>query len=184
MDTNNRSLLTSLLLSLTLIAACSENQNEEADRLAIPNSYQKYEENGVSFAHPESWSISYDSSPSIYTSRGIGLDISEFSTTTVLISDDKELELDYVTDRLLSEFQVQEKDSIQNFSRSSASIGVFPIEVATWSDQFLGETRYELTVARVQSEPHDVFVVFSLSDEDIGENEGHKEHFLKSIRIQ
>ncbi|WP_341937637.1 hypothetical protein [Marinimicrobium sp. C2-29] len=184
MDTAKRSLHATLLFLLTLVVACTDDQGDSSDHVASPDSYQKYEEKGVSFAYPDSWSFSYDDSPSIYTSRGIGLDISEFSTITILISEDKTLELDYVADRLLSEFQVKEKDSIKNFTRTSDLIGRFPAETATWDDHFLGETRYELTVAKVKSNPHDVFVAFSLSDDDIGNAQDHKERFLKSIRIQ
>lgn len=184
MDTAKTTLQAALLFLLTLTAACTDNQDGESGRLAIPDSYQEYEEKGITFSYPENWSFSYDNSPSIYASRGIGLDISEFSSATILVSEDKKLTLEYVTDRFLSEFQVEEKDSIDNFTRRSDSIGKFPVETATWNDSFLGETRYELTVSKVQSKPHDVFVVLSLSDDDITSAQEHKKHFLNSIHFQ
>ncbi|UZJ42929.1 hypothetical protein OOT55_09710 [Marinimicrobium sp. C6131] len=184
MDTANRALYAALLVFLTLMVACTDSQGGKDSSTSIPDSYQKYEENGVSFSYPETWSFSYDDTPSIYTDRGIGLDISEFSTATLLISEGRSLDLDYVTNRFLSGFQVPEGDFIDNFTRNSVSIGGIPAETATWEDQFLGKTQYELTVAKIQSKPHDVFVVFSLSDEDIDQSQEHKERFLKSIRIQ
>lgn len=184
MDTFNRTLHATLLLFLTLIVACTDGQGDSDSLTEIPDSYKKYEENGVSLAYPGDWSLSYDSSPSIYTSRGIGLNISEFSTATVLISEDRDLALDYVTNRFLKEFQVNEKDTIENFNRHSETIGNFSAETASWDDRFLGHTQYELTVSKVHDQPHDVFVVFSLSDEDIAKVQEHKERFLNSIHIQ
>lgn len=184
METLNRTLQGALFLLLTSIVACTSDQDENGASLTLPDTYQKYRNDGISLAYPGDWSLSYDDSPSIYASRSIGLDISDFSTATVLVSEDKKLALEYVTNRFLNEFQVEQKDTIDNFTRTSNTVGGFAAETATWDDYFLGETKYELTVAKVRSKPHDVFVVFSLSDDDIDETQDHKERFLKSIRIQ
>lgn len=173
-----------LLCFISLIFACRDSQSPKESSVAIPDSYVTYQKNGIRFSYPKYWTFSYDSTPSVYAGRGIGLKLSEFSSVTILVSEDRDIELSNVTDRMLGEFQLRKKDSIEDFERSGGSIAEFPVEIATWDDHFLSKTRYEMTVAKVQNRSVDIFVVFSLSGEDIPRVQEHKYRFLKSIHVQ
>ncbi|MGL6161924.1 hypothetical protein [Microbulbifer sp.] len=169
------------ILSSILIASCELDKG--TDQTAFFADYKSYQNDGLNLDYPSTWTLAYDSTPSIYTTRGIGFEISEFSSATILIEKDKELRLSQVMDRFIDELQLEAKDTIEGFTRSTAKVNGHPAETITWKDTFLGETHYELTVTKVIDNPYDVFAVFSLSDEDIKTARPHLTIITSSIEI-
>ncbi|MCW8125284.1 hypothetical protein [Microbulbifer halophilus] len=169
-------------ISLILVASCELGEGEvQTTPLA---GYKSYRHDGLSLDYPNTWALAYDSTPSIYTTRGVGFEISEFSSATILIEKDKRLMLSQVMDHFIDELQLETKDTIEDFTRSTAKINGHPAQTIKWKDTFLGKTQYELTVARVTDTPYDVFSVFSLSDEDIKDATPHLAAFTSSIGVE
>lgn len=178
-----RSVLFISLLFSAIILGCSADSETGAKSAAIPSDYSHYRKNGISVAFPDSWEFSFDDSPSLYADREIGFRVSDFSTASLLILDERDRSTADVMDHFVDEFQIHSAPLLTDYKRSPASIAGYTGEQITWTDTLAGKSDFEFTVIKVQGQPYSAFVIFNLSDQDIEETGVHKDLFVQGLQL-
>lgn len=178
-----RSVFALLLAAIVFLTGCNVDSDASAEDAAVPSDYLHYSKGDISLAFPSSWEFFFDDSPSLYADREISFKVSDFSRVGLLILTDRERSTAGVVDHYVDNFQIKSDPLLTNYERSSTTIAGFSGEIITWSDTLAGQSDFEFTVIKVQDKPYDAFVVFNLSDEDIENNDIHKDHFVRSIHL-
>lgn len=170
--------------ALSLAPACTNDAGVDSAKSVEESEYSRYEKDGFTVSHPKHWRLSYDESPSLYMSRGIGFEASEFSAANVYLSEQAHKELGEVTDLMIEQFNLMNNDNVDDYRRMPLEVGGLKGEILKWTDTMICCSTYEVSVFKVQDSPEAVFAVFIFSDEDIEKESKHREKFLNSISFE
>lgn len=156
-----------------LSEGCKKNITQEQ--------YQTYSNNGISFFYPKHWKFSYDDEPDIYTSRGIGLQITDISTARIWVEKNKPLTSEMIINHLENELHLKSGENISNYKNEKIKISGLESNKLTWKETSIGSSNFELIV--VDLNKNKAFALINLSDEDIVSESKNIEPFIDSISI-
>ncbi|MBU2987070.1 hypothetical protein KO528_17015 [Saccharophagus degradans] len=159
----------SLLIIFTLLTACSKAPSP----ISPPLDFSHYKNKGLEFHYPSNWSLLYDDEPLLYSSRGVSFNISEFSTASVFIVYQDQINqyaassLADFTNQYLRTLGLDNKANITNISQTAKPIAGNNSITISWVDTVASAAPFELTVVERTTESNKIYVVFNLSAEDI-----------------
>ncbi len=166
-----------------LLMAVSNTQaaSTEPDTSAISKDYQSYSKDGLSLKHPKHWTLAYDNNDALYSDRAVAFNISKGNVVTVFIYNNPGKTNSNIADRYTRVIEPDSSKYVEDFSRSSITIGGYKGEKLRWKDTMLIPFTTEITILQVTQSPAPVFIVFELLEEDIEKISPHIIPVLNSI---
>lgn len=172
---NLTALRCSLLIIFTLLTACSKAPWPISPTL----DFSHYKNKGLEFHYPSTWTLAYDDEPHLYSSRGVSFNISEFSTASVFIVYQDQINqyaassLTDFTNQYLRTLDLENKANVTNITQTDKPVAGNNSITISWVDTMAGAAPVELTVVERTTETNKIFVVFNLSAEDILKSTKH-----------
>lgn len=166
---NLTALRCSLLIIFTLLTACSKASSPISPTLE----FSHYKNKGLEFHYPSNWTLAYDDEPHLYSSRGVSFNISEFSTASVFIVYQDQINqyaassLADFTNQFLRTLGLDNKTNVTNISQTAKPVAGNNSITISWVDTVAGATPVELTVVERTNETNKIYIVFNLTSEDI-----------------
>jgi hypothetical protein len=173
-----------LLLVSSLLATTAYTQEavpETTNNPKVKEDYQFYSKDGLSLKSPKDWSLAYDDNDAFYSDRAVAFNISEGNVVTVFIYNNPSKTTSNIADRYTRIIEPGSSEYVEDFSRSSITIGGYKGEKLRWKDTMLIPFTTEIIILQVTQIPPSVFVVFELLEKDIEKISPHITPVLNSI---
>lgn len=174
-----------IFLFCLLVSSCAKESSQ-----SLPSSpYTQYTNKGISVSYPAHWVFQYDKTPGLYSDREILVNISELGTFTIHLhlTDNPHLldvlNLHDYTERAIHGLGLIDSPLIIKLEQKPIKINNYKGYRVSWTDTFMGEDNYELTILEYTTNKNKVFVVFNAGNSSIAEVNENIENIVSRLSI-
>lgn len=178
---DSRLRLTVLLCLAVLFGACGK---EPTTQNTDVNTYHTYQNNGLTVLHPPHWVIKFDEAPDFSNDRAVVFELSEVSGATIFIYKDKNFTLASITDDYVNRLRLTQKPSVKGYQRTPIKINGSDGVRLSWKETEMFERWVEITILELKGSRTQMFVVFSLDEEDVEKESPFMAPVVASIQCQ